>query len=254
MYEQGDIIMKEQTGRDEQVISDEANRKKELPNLTIAEKAAVEYFETTLDKRTFEPSGIVSMIHTIIGDNKPLNTRTPMTPSDDLAKLLIGLLRENAFDESMSLNASEAIECCFLHSPVYQLALRIYYLEHDGKLRSVCTAYEALQGIIDHSLTGAHPNATRANDQIKSHMQIPESDWAQQFGNMIAGLYGDKLTPLTHNELCDSIMQIANEGNTVQAEAQRLLPLGLRRIFTEQPTVRVVLDINHKTHLLCEIT
>jgi hypothetical protein len=85
-------------------------------------------------------------------------------------------------------------------------------------------------------------------------MQIPESDWAQQFGNMIAGLYGDKLTPLTHNELCDSIMQIANEGNTVQAEAQRLLPLGLRRIFTEQPTVRVVLDINHKTHLLCEIT
>lgn len=238
--------------RDSQAESD--NHSQEL---TIAEKAAIEYFETDLSNRVFEPSTIVSMVHTIIGSNKPLNSQTPITPVDDLARLLVGLVREKAFSESTSLSVKDAIECCFLHSSVYQLALRLYYLDQQGKLRGPINAHEALQEVIDQALVGEHPEVVRANDSVKSNMQMPESaplGWAQQFGNMIASLYGDNLTKLTHNELCDAIMQIANEGNTFQAEAQRLLPLGLNHIFDAPPIIRISLHPGDESLSLCEIT
>jgi hypothetical protein len=144
--------------------------------LTIAEKAAVTYFEEDLTDRIFEPDMLVSMIHTIIGDNKPLNTRTPMNPADELAHLLINLLEVGAFSEMAQTATREAIECCFLHSPVYQLALKLYYLEHEGRLRSAPTAYETIQQAIDSADKGEDIDAHNDENQEHSSMQMPQAD------------------------------------------------------------------------------
>ncbi len=88
---------------------------------------------------------------------------------------------------------------------------------------------------------------------MTTQQQKKEQDWTTRFGEMVANLYGDKLTEPTHNELCDSIMSIANQGYTPANEARYILPFGLAQIFNEPPVIKVTLHTNNTPVSLYEI-
>jgi hypothetical protein len=88
---------------------------------------------------------------------------------------------------------------------------------------------------------------------MSTQQEKKEQDWTQRFGDMVANLYDDHLTVLTHNELGSSIIEIATLANTPENEARILLPLGLQEIFDEAPFIRINLHINKEPILLYEI-
>jgi hypothetical protein len=141
--------MKQQDSRKKQTAKalEEVN---ELPDLSIAEKAASTHFETRLaGYRIFEPDVMVSLIRAIIGSNEPQDDDTGTKPSDNLAHLLIKLRATEQLNEIALRGLNEAIELCFLHSSAYQSALEVYRLESLGRLRGFETAQEAMQQIVE---------------------------------------------------------------------------------------------------------
>ena len=128
---------------------------KERESLTIAEKTSTEHFYTDTPRRMMEPELLVSEIRSIIGANELIGASTPTRPSDQLARLL-GTVRfdESTLSERSQLTLDEAIECCFLHSDAYKLAVEIYRLDLSGQLAGYGSAYEALQEALDRAKGG----------------------------------------------------------------------------------------------------
>ncbi len=128
----------------------------EMPNLTLAEKTSEAFFNTDLSKRLLEPDLMVSTIHSIIGSNESLDARIPHKPSDELARLLVNL----RYDEKSHLSPQakqsldEAIEACFLHSPVFKFALEIYLLDWQGKLVGASSSYELIESALNTAKAG----------------------------------------------------------------------------------------------------
>ncbi len=121
-------------------------QRKEREGLTLAEKTAVEHFHTDTTRRTMEPELMVFEIRSIIGANDPVEARTPTRPSDQLARLLATVrFDESSLSEKSRLSLDESIECCFLHSDVYKLALEIYRLDLAGEIVGYSSAYQAIE-------------------------------------------------------------------------------------------------------------
>jgi hypothetical protein len=145
--------MKSAARRKKQAESDnEPEREpKERAGLTIAEKTNAQYFATETAHRWVEPELLVSEIRSIIGDNQLIPSRVPTRPSDNLARLLANFRfdEDSKLSEKSNLSLDEAIECCFLYSEAYLLALEIFRMDQAGQMVGYSTAYDCMQDALN---------------------------------------------------------------------------------------------------------
>jgi hypothetical protein len=207
------------------------NNQKESPDLTIAEKTAETYFKTDGNLRIFEPSFMADAVRTIVGKNEPLpNVRGIHKPSDELADLLIQLGDKGAPNEIGQRSIQELVELCFLHSAAYQSALKIYWLEHTGRIVGGNTAAEVIQ----EALEGSH-------------------HWTQDFGNAVAELYEGELSKATYDALIETLFEVT-DGYVGKDDrhARFIVPIALRQAFESdaQPSIKVTLHTGRRQYAI----
>src|SRR5262249_36737817 len=102
---------------------------------SIAEKVNSSYFEE-LPALFLKSEGLSHMVSAIIGDNSTVPSRIPESQASQLAYLLINLRHELNLGKVREViqTLDDITELCFLHTPVYAAALKVYQLECTGQL------------------------------------------------------------------------------------------------------------------------
>lgn len=102
----------------------------------------VEWIRKTDDpaRHLFEPELLAVYIAEILGADSLDQCRAPLTPADQLARLLIDLKEAVSADEENRRQAIEmmdrAIELCFISAPAYRAALALYKMELAGEVHA----------------------------------------------------------------------------------------------------------------------
>lgn len=116
-----------------------------------------------LTEHLFEPELLSVYIAEILGIDSLDQCRIPVTPADQLARLLMDFKEAVSADDRKRRQAIEmmdrAIELCFISTPAYKAALHLYKLElagevyagawREGALSDADSLYETLTAIIE---------------------------------------------------------------------------------------------------------
>ena len=116
-----------------------------------------------LAEHLFEPELLSVYIAEILGVDSLDQCRIPITPADQLARLLIDFKEAVSADDRKRLQAIEmmerAIELCFISTPAYKAALDLYKMElagevyagawRAGALSDADSLYETITAIIE---------------------------------------------------------------------------------------------------------